>query len=244
VAEKLAATGWVFLPPNATGDLEEWVAPRRKAAIDRIVKAVGNAPFGEMQLAADINRASHELPAYSKMPIDLVLVEGSDAHKRLRKVRRIRQNAEKVAILIESDPYVRATINKISTPFDIPPIKQLLLKLRSLEDSLEYLAKQWRSKADVPENLRNRRPSQLEWLAGVSLPLIYERHFLRQAGRSRNVSSGEPSGPMIRFVEATLKELGGQKFKRESIARAFTRYTSQRNAERVKPFGQKLKKRN
>jgi hypothetical protein len=164
-------------------------------------------------------------------------LEGSQAEKRLKKLRRILKGVEKQARLIESDPLFEAAINKVSNPFEIPTVQQLLFKLRSLEESLEWLAKQWRNKADVPENLGNRRPSQLEWLAGVSLPLVYERHFLRPARRSRNMGSGEPSGPMIRFVEATLKELGGQIFKRESIARAFSRCASQRNAERTKRKG-------
>jgi hypothetical protein len=226
-----AATGWVFLPPTSTGELEEWIAPQRAAAIAHIVKCVGKPVDNKIQLASDIYQAHCEIPSF------LVLLEGPQAQRRLKLLRRILKGVEKQAGLIESDPYIKGAINKVSTPFEIPTVQQLLLKLRGLEESLKWLAKQWRSKADVPESLGNRRPSQLEWLAGVSLPLVYERRFLRRAGRSRNIESGEPSGPMIRFVEATLKELGGQIFKRESIARAFTRCTSLRNAERTKRKG-------
>jgi hypothetical protein len=226
--------GWVFLPPTSTGESEEWIAPQRAAAIARIVRAVGKHVDNEIRLAGDIHQAYCE----SETPSMLVLFEGPQAQRRLKLLQRILKGVEKQAGLIESDPYVKHEINKVSSPFEIPTVQHLLLKLRNLEESLKWLAEQWRSKADVPENPWNRRPSQLEWLAGVLLPLVYERHFLRRAGRSRDMESGEPSGPMIRFIEATLKELGEQIFKRESIARAFTRYTSQRNAERSKRKGQ------
>ena len=235
VAEKRAAKDWVFLPPTATGRLEKWLAPQRQAAIARIVEAVGKAPRDEMRLAADISRAYHEQPAYGEKPLNLFHLEGAEAQKRLKKVRRILKGVEKQAGLIDFDLYIKAVINKVSTPFEIPTVQQLLLKLRSLEELLKWLAKQWRSKADLPENLRDRRPSQFEWLVGVSLPLVYERHFSLRAARSRNLE-GTPSGPMIHFIDATMRELGIA-YKPELIMRAFTRLTPLRDEERTKKGG-------
>jgi hypothetical protein len=217
---------WVFL--TLTGKLEAWLAPQRAAAIARIVKAVGEPADNEIRLAADIHHACCETPHM------LAVLEGPQAQRRLRLVRRILKGMEKQAGLIESDPYIKHAINKVHTPFEIPIVPRLVLKLRDVEGQLKWLAKQWCSKADVPKN-QNRRPSQFEWLAGVSLPLVYERHFHRDAGRSRK-KGREPYGPMIRFVEATLTELS-EPMKRESIARAFTRCTPQRNAERAKRKG-------
>ena len=181
VAEEGAATGWVFLPPSVTGELEKWLAPRRTAAIARIVEAVGIAPDDEMRLAADIHQAYCEHPNYGEAPIGLVVLGASEAQARLKTVRSILAAGEKLGELIDADRYISATINKLDTPFHIPVVQQLLLKLRSLEKVLEGLAKKWRTKADLPENLKGRRPSRREWLAGVSLPLVFERHFVRRA---------------------------------------------------------------
>ena len=207
MAEEGAATGgWVFLPPSVTGELEKWLAPSRAAAIARIVEAVGIAPDDEIRLATDIHRAYCERPNYGEAPIGLVLLGASEAQARLKTVRSIPAAGEKLGALIDADRYISATVNEFDTPFHIPVVQQLLLKLRSLENVLDGLAKKWRSKADLPENLKDRRPSRREWLAGVSLPLVFERHFVRRAGRSRNM--GKPSGPCVKFIEATLGELG------------------------------------
>ena len=207
VAEDGVATGWVFLPPSVTGELERWLAPGRAAAIARIVEAVGIAPDDEIRLATDIHQAYCEHPNYGEAPIGLVVLGASEARVRLKTVRSILAAGEKLRELIDADRYISATINELDTPFHIPIVQQLLLKLRSLEKVLEGLAKKWRTKADLPENLKGRRPSRREWLAGVSLPLVFERHFVRRAVLSRN-SDGKPSGPCVKFIGATLEELG------------------------------------
>jgi hypothetical protein len=163
-------------------------------------------------------------------PSSLDVLQGSSAESRLKKVRRILQAVAKSDALIDSDPYISATVNKINSPFQVPPIKDVLLRLRRLERSLAWLSEQWRSKVDVPNNLRDRRPTEREWLSGVSLPLVYERHFLRRAGRSRN-AEGDPTGPMVDFVDAALIELG-RPYARESIVRAFARLSTQRTDRR------------
>ena len=138
---------------------------------------------------------------------------------------------EKQAALIRADPYISEAIGY---PTGLVPqsIWMCISELRSLEYKLSLLAKKWRSKADLPPELRSRRPSEREWLAGVSLPLVYERHFLSPAGRSRN-AEGKPGGPTVRFVEATLTELG-LPYSSESIVRAFTRLKRQRDEERTR----------
>jgi hypothetical protein len=222
--KRRAASAAVFLPPTGDKLLDARRAPRRAAAIARILKAVGKSRVNKKRLAADIVGASMEKPSY------LDVLEGSSAKSRLKKVRRILQALAKQDALIDADPYIGATINKIDWPFQVPPIKDVLLRLLRLERSLAWLSKQWRGKVDVPDNLKDRRPTEREWLAGVSLPLVYERHFLRRAGRSRNVK-GDPTGPMVDFIDAALKELG-LPYARESIVRAFTRLSAQRTVQR------------
>ena len=138
---------------------------------------------------------------------------------------------EKQAALISADPYLSKAMGK-AVGVAPPPILELHIELRSLEIQLSSLDKKWRSKADLPPELRGRRPSELEWLAGVALPLVYERHFLSRAGRSRN-AEGEPGGPTVKFVEATLSELSIP-YSPESIVRAFTRLRRQRDEERTR----------
>jgi hypothetical protein len=60
-----------LMPPTGSKTLDDWIAPRRAAAIARIVKAVGQPPRDEMLMAADIFQASCEKPSA------LVLQEGS-----------------------------------------------------------------------------------------------------------------------------------------------------------------------
>jgi hypothetical protein len=64
------------MPPTGSKTLDDWIAPRRAAAIARIVKAVGQPPRDEMLMAADIFQASCEKPSA------LVLQEGSQAQAR------------------------------------------------------------------------------------------------------------------------------------------------------------------
>jgi hypothetical protein len=58
---------------------------------------VGKAPSDEMRLAADINRAYHEQPAYGEKPINLVHLDGAEAQKRLKKVQRIPKGSGKAS---------------------------------------------------------------------------------------------------------------------------------------------------
>ena len=147
-----------------------------------------------MRLAADIQEA------YIGATVILDPLEISRAKSRLEELQRIIDAIKKLDALIASDFFISATINKVDTPFSIPPIKRMLLDARTLGNELTLFANEWeRTKADLSYGLKNRRPSFFEWFAGVSLPLVYERHFLRPAGRSRN-AEGEPSGPMVRLL--------------------------------------------
>jgi hypothetical protein len=81
-------------------------------------------------------------------------------------------------------------------------------------------------------NYPRRVPTGAEWLAGVELPCIYEEFFDREAAVSRNVKTGKPGGPNVRFIKAVLDEFK-LPFERESIARAMTRFANARERRRV-----------
>jgi hypothetical protein len=222
-----AASGAVlFMPPTGIKSLDDWVALQRTEAIARIVKAVRKAPNDEMHLATDI------FQAYRQTPADLGISEGSKAKSRLKKVEDILKVLERLDALIDSDAFISERINNVSTPLQLSPNKQLLLEAHTLKGELAPLAKKGRSRAELPENLKDRRPSELEWLAGVLLPLVYERHFSLPAKRYRN-AEGKPSGPTFQFIDATLRELGIP-FRPESVLRAFSRLKPLRDAERTK----------
>jgi hypothetical protein len=225
VSKKNAALA-PFLPPIGDKWFDDWVTPQRTAAIARILGAVGKSTDDEVQLATDI------FEAYVSTSSQLDLYERSKAAKRLEKVKSIRKAVETQAALISADSYLSAAICKDVGLIRPPPIGELRIQLRSLEIQLSSLAKEWRTKIDLPTELSGRRPSEPEWLAGVSLPLVYERHFHSPAGRSRN-AEGTPGGPTVRFVGATLRELSIP-YSPESIVRAFTRLRRQRDKERAR----------
>jgi hypothetical protein len=225
MAKKRNWTIAAFVPASGENKaLDDWFARLRTAAIARIVEAVGKSIDDEAQLATDIFEAC----ITTRLKLDLS--EGSKAAQRLQKVQSIRREVERQTALISADTYLSKAIGDPAGVKPLVNILELRDALRGLEIQLSVLAKRWRSKTDLPPELKGRRPSGPEWLAGVALPLVYERHFLSPAGRSRN-ARGEPGGPTVRFVDATLKELG-IRYSPESIVRAFTGLWRQRDEER------------
>jgi hypothetical protein len=54
------------------------------------------------------------------------------------------------------------------------------------------------------------------------LPCVFEEHFHRKPGGSRNKTNKKGDGPCVRFIEATMRELG-KPYSPASILRAMTR---------------------
>ena len=236
---------YAFLKPDDDREgLIAWPSELRKRAsaadeeaIDRILTAVGrdHIPPGlnRKALCADI------ADAYHSRDHAFDLFHGSEAQDRLKLLRRIRKTAEKLASLLSAaDTTVAATIatcldkitppeGKIAAPMGSPaapkPIDQLDRWLRAIEMAEELrgrAATKWHTGHKDDRDLRGRRVTEKEWLAGVSLPLVFEWHFRERAGRSRS-KAGEPTGPMVRFIGATMKELG-LSYDNESIMRAYS----------------------
>jgi hypothetical protein len=203
-----------FTPPTGDSPFDDWVAPQRLAAIGRIIAAVGMTPNSETELSNAIFQSFIE----TSRKIDPT--ESSKASNRLKKVKRILNGIRKQMAYIGADPYLCQNI-KDAVGVAPRPIITLFFELQSLETELSKLAAEWQDKASLPPALKTRRPSEIEWLAGVALPLVYERNFRRRAGRSRG-SKGKASGPTVRFIAATLKEVGAP-YSEESIVRAMSR---------------------
>jgi hypothetical protein len=205
-----------FTPPTGDQGFDDWIAPQRTVAIGRIIEAIKKPHkkidllTSEVDLANGIYRAAIE--THSKFDRS----ERLQASNRLKNVKRVIKNIQKQITFISTDPFLS---REITTPsgLAIPLIVQLLFQLQNLKNKLSWLAEH---KVDLPPTLKSRRPSELEWLAGVALPLVYERNFSSRAGRSR--TQRKPGGPTIRFIAATLKELGVF-YSEESIVRAMSR---------------------
>jgi hypothetical protein len=218
---------WTFTPPTGDKAFDAWIAPKRTAAIGRILEAVRKNRSSGLELCTgEIDLATGIYQAFIETRSKLDPFESAKASNRLNKVKRILKGVRKQIGFASRDPYLSKNIKE---PVGVAPspIIQLLFDLQSLENELSWLAKQWRSKANLSPILIDRRPSELEWIAGFALPLVYERNFARRAGRSRTLKQ-KPSGPTVRFIAATLNELGVL-YSDESIFRAMTRLAAFRD---------------
>jgi hypothetical protein len=186
-------------------------------AIDRILAAVGQRhippDLDRRALCADISDAYHSRDhAFD-------LFHGSEARAQRKLLGRIRTTAEKLASLLKKDDAVTAMIASAS-PKPIDQLNEFLRAVRIIEKSREHVAIKWRTAHKHDPALRGRRPTEKECLAGVSLPLVFEWHFHQRASRSRT-KDGNPSGPTVRFIGATMKELD-LPYDDESIMRAYS----------------------
>jgi hypothetical protein len=175
----------------------------RKAAIERIVKATGRSPDDADKLVEDICQADDD---YSQT----LNVKQAEAQRTHRLLKRIRKGMANSAKLIETDPIIK----KIADSYELP---RLLEALGNFEN---WQAMRHRAKKN--QGKKSRQASAIEWLAGVSLPLVYERRFGAAVVYSRRAGDSVPHGPAVSFIEATLAELG-LKYDRHSIGRALTR---------------------
>jgi len=202
-------------------------------AIDRILKAVGKE-----HVPHDLDRQSlcREIAdAYFSRNCAFDLFEGSKSHKRLEVLRRVRGATETLIALLKPDvgmdAMIAAQLKRAGIATPTPPMSQPFTLVSFLEQLRRAIAdtekiqqginEKWRAGHKRDPSLRRRRPTAKEWLAGVALPLCFERHFRLPAGRSRG-KAGKPSGPMVRFINATLQELGLLPYNDESIVRAYS----------------------
>jgi hypothetical protein len=206
------------------------------AAIERILTAVGkNHVLPGLDREALRVEIGH---AYFERRRAFDPFRSSGARERLKRLRSMHKAAKKLRKLIDADSYIEAAIDYYvkkrwpspANPFDhslplAPPpairfLEQLELAIADCEQRDARKAEKWRNAKRDPR-LDKRRPTEKDILAGVLLPLLFERNFLRHAGRSRG-KSGPPSGPMVRFISAVMQELG-LPYSDEAIVRAYTR---------------------
>jgi hypothetical protein len=226
--------GYAFLKLNdpRAPELTERVKSDSAQAIDRILKAVGkeHVPYDldRQALCRDI------ADAYSARDHEFDLLGGSESRQRLEALRRMRDLSKKLIALLKADVGLDGMIGAVlaragiimpgypmSRPLTLVTfLEQLHRAAGEIEEIQGRINKKWRGGHKHDPSLRGRRLNEKEWLAGVMLPLLFEMHFLKRAGRSRD-KAGRPSGPMISFIAATMHELG-LRYSPESIAKAYS----------------------
>jgi hypothetical protein len=149
----------------------------------------------------------------------------TDLPKRKAKVVEIEKAARKLSSLL-ADEDAWGEISWATANVHLDPRIVLKLIVMAAEDyNTPDEEPAWAAEAAkrMTAELGINTLSAFDWLVGVHLATIYERHFGQPAGRSR-MDDGQVGGPYVRFVQATLRELGilnrGNPYRPETIARA------------------------
>jgi len=188
-------------------------------AINRIIETTGEKPDNEGWLAHEICQASGH---FADDLWDQSPKLRKDVGETLKKVRDLLAGNPGVALLGTQLPEQVAQIrNWLDEDRQLGPGERIARALgkKSILKSLTCVT------YAVPETVtrrlaarrRPRNPAPLELLA-VSLVGVYARHF--NASPTFDRHDGKPRGAVIRFVKATMTELGVGHYKPESIARA------------------------
>jgi hypothetical protein len=180
-------------------------AIERKAAVDRIIVAVGRQPDDQEALAHDIDKAAltfYEMEAFARM-----------RQKGSRKVLASTQKTwGRISKLIGSDPLLATTADELKK------------RLRNFEEwHRAHDRKPVKRGSDIGK--KDRPSTVIEWLCGVTLRKVFERRFNLPFKFNWTPVKGdpegrvEPGGPPIDFIEAVLKEFG-VRYTRQSIGSA------------------------
>jgi hypothetical protein len=190
--------------------------------LDRILTQVG-----QKFVPADLDRTALRI-AIAKAVATKEKVDTSRPGKRssvVRKgVQRIRQAAETLNARLKENNDAWQWIAELMPPGSEELIIRFICAAEAVEQTLGE------SDQRIVSKYSPRIPTASEWLAGVELPLVFEKFFRRKEGRSR--SGGKPSGPTVRFVNAVMTEVDTP-FSEESIVRAMTRLDEIRDRRRA-----------
>jgi hypothetical protein len=178
-----------------------------KSGLDKIIEAVGKkfVPAGLDRSALrraidDSEKSAEEIAVHRR---------GARARKSLKRLKQIRETAELLAVLLDTKDDASNLIQKLCGEWPNAMVSRLIVDVETLEDVLgDGKPSQWGN------------PSANEWLAGVELPCVFQEHFHREPGGSRN-KARKVGGPCVRFIEATMRELG-KSYDPASILRAMT----------------------
>jgi hypothetical protein len=179
-----------------------------KSSLDKIIEAVGKkfVPAGldwsALRRAIDDSEKSAELIAVHR--------RGARARKLLKRLKQVRETAELLAVMLDTKDDASDLIQELCGEWPKAMVSRLIVNVEALEQVIsDGKPSQWGN------------PNANEWLAGVELPCVFEEHFHRKPGGSRN-EARKAGGPCVRFIEATMRELG-KPYDPASVLRAMTR---------------------
>ena len=186
--------------------------PLNERGLDQIIRAVGkNFVPADLDRSA-LRRAIDESENFAE--IISVHRRGARARKLLKQLKQVRETTDHLALLLDAKNDASDLIQKLSGEWPKVIVSRLIVDVEALEHVL--------GKGKPPQG---RNPSAKEWLAGVELPCVFDENFHRKPGGSRS-KAGKAGGPCVRFIEATMRELG-KPYDPVSILRAMTRQRAQ-----------------
>ena len=192
-------------------------------ALDQILDAVGKK-FIPVNLNRKVLWTAIVKAVETKEAIDRFR-PGARKRAMTKSVKRIRKAAKSLRAPIKENDDVDQLFASL-LPSALEDIERLIVVTERAEQT-------WNKPNEAICAQYDRIPSAGEWLAGVELPLIFEKCFSRSkpAGRSRN-KNGDPSGPTVRFITAVMSEMDSP-LKGETIVRAMTRFSELRKRRRA-----------
>jgi hypothetical protein len=193
--------------------------PLDERGLDKIIEAVGRryipATLDRSALRRAIDKSKESAETISKNR------HGARARKRFERLKQILEAAEQLESLLKVQDDASHMIRKC---FGEGPRVTVIRLIGEVEALLHVLSDH------EPSQWGN--PTTNEWLAGVELPCVFEEHFCRKPGASRNKAHREGDGPCVRFIKATMLELG-KLYSPASILRAMTRHRALRKSRRL-----------
>jgi hypothetical protein len=146
---------------------------------------------------------------------------GARARKRIKRLKQILEAAKQLESLLKVQDDASHIIRECFGEGPLVTVIQLFAEIEALLRVLSnHDPSQWGN------------PTTNVWLAGAELPYVFEEHFCRKPGASRNKAHKKGGGPCVRFIEATMLELG-RPYSTASILRAMTRLRALRENRRL-----------
>jgi hypothetical protein len=180
--------------------------PLDERGLDKIIEAVGRryipATLDRSALRRALDNSKERAEIISKNR------RGARARKRIKRLKQILEPAKQLELLLKIQDDASQIIREC---FGERPLMTVIRLNAEIEALLHVLSNQ--------ESSQWGNPNANVWLAGAELPYVFEEHFCRKPGASRSKAHKKGGGPCVRFIEATMLELG-RPYSTASILRA------------------------
>jgi hypothetical protein len=195
--------------------------PLDERGLGKIIEAVGRryipATLDRSALRRAIDKSKKSAETISKNR------HGARARKRFERLKQILEAAKRLASLLEVTDDASDMVQRLCGEWTLAMVSRLIVDIEALVHVLSDGDRE-------PSQWGN--PTTNEWLAGAELPCVFEEHFCRKPGASWNKAHKKAGGPCVRFIEATMLELG-KPYSTASILRAMTRLRALRKSRRL-----------